>query len=87
MFSFLLSLNLWAGSVYSTATVVGETCSWTNTTSNVQHTGECLPLDSDGYSWPCSNVFGFLVLDVCTEQYGDSMNNVPGSYLGCADME
>jgi len=78
MFPFLLSLNLWTSSVYS-ATVVGNSCSWTNTTSRVQHTGECLPLDSDGYSWPCSDIFGFLVLDVCAEQYGDSMNNVPES--------
>ena len=40
-----------------------------------------MPLDKDGYSMDRENLISFLVLDVCIQQYGESMQNVYLSLL------
>jgi hypothetical protein len=73
MLALLLASNIW-GLVYS-KTITGEPCPITNGTG-AQDTGICVPLDSHGLSWGCSDIYGFLVPEVCEEQYGDIMTNV-----------
>jgi len=51
--------------------ITGQVC---NTPWGVS--GICVPLDETGRSQDCYNVYGFLVLDVCGEQYGSDFANV-----------
>lgn len=73
MLSLLFNLNLW-GSVYSQS-VTGLPCSVRNA-SRIQYGGACVPLDNNDHNWDCSNVYGFLVDNVCEQEYGESMQKV-----------
>jgi hypothetical protein len=83
MLALLLASNI-LGSVYS-KTITGETCPITNGTG-AQETGICVPLDSHGLSWDCSDIYGFLVPEICEWQYGDIMSNVSTSILGFINL-
>jgi hypothetical protein len=73
MLLLLFHLNFWS-LVYS-KTITGLTCPVTNSTGT-QYTGVCVPLDKNDDSSGCNDVFGFLVLDVCQGQDGESAQNV-----------
>ena len=68
----LAFINL--GLVDAHCSITGQVC---NTPWGVS--GICVPLDETGRSQDCYNVYGFLVLDVCGEQYGSDYTNVHSS--------
>ena len=45
-------------------------------------TGICVPLDHEGQSQDCHNIYGFLQSEVCEQQYGPDFANVsPLAYM------
>jgi hypothetical protein len=73
MLSLLFNFNLW-NSVYAN-TITGEPCPVTNATGT-QLTGICVPFDNNGLSEPCNGIYGFMVPDVCLQQYSQTFQNV-----------
>ena len=59
----LSALPTWAG-------VTGNSCSWNS------HGGNCVQMDSNGHNVACNNANGFLVTEICQDQYGDSFADV-----------
>ena len=72
-FAFWIFSYLW--SVVCTHSITGLPCHTTEL-SGKQLPGICVPLDKDGHNLDCENLTSFLVLDVCLQQYGESMQNV-----------
>jgi hypothetical protein len=58
--------------VTATCIITGEPCQ-----INSKVTGICVPLDSNGESQDCYNVYGFFVGDdICKTLYGENYVNV-----------
>ena len=77
-FSFPFFSYLW--SFACSTTITGLPCEVTETTGT-KLPGICVPLDNNGHNLDCEALFSFLVLDVCLENYGESMQNVYLSLL------
>ena len=72
-FSLSVFSDLW--SFVCAKTITGLPCNVTDTTG-AQLPGIYVPLYNNCHSWDCSDLFGFLVLDVCVQRYRESMQNI-----------
>jgi len=79
-FSFLFLFFSYLWSFACSTTITGLPCEVTETTGT-KLPGICVPLDNNGHNLDCEALFSFLVLDVCLENYGESMQNVYLSLL------